>query len=479
VSDAPRDATAEAELIRSGEASPEDLLEAAIERTEALNPELNAVIHPLYDEARAEVAAGLPDGPFKGVPLLFKDIGPMIAGAPFHMGNVALKEAGFKGPVDSFIVNRLRAAGFVIFGKTNVPEFGILPTTESKAWGAAHNPWDTSRTPGGSSGGSAAAVASGMVSIAHANDGGGSIRVPASHCGLVGLKPTRARVSQGPAIGDVMSGLTHDLVLTHTVRDTAAVLDILAGFEPGDPYDAPPPARPYAEEVGTDPGNLRIGLLTDPPTAEDVDPIVVEGAEKTAKLLESLGHEIVPVDFNFVRDLNLVDTFIVRWAAGQAQLASLVSALTGREAGPRDFEPLTWALIEKGRSDSAGAYLEAVATHNVLSRMLAGATLENRLDAVLSPATGEPAPPLGTYDDSGPDPLAPLLRAAKTVTYLAGLNATGQPGISLPLHQTPEGLPFGVQLMADFGREDVLIRLAAQLESAAPWAERRAALTAA
>lgn len=472
------DATAQAELVRSGEASPEELLEGAIERTEELNPQLNAVIHPLYEEARAAVAAGLPAGPFKGVPLLFKDIGPTLAGAPLHLGSRVLKEAGFIAPVESFLATRLKAAGFVIFGKTNVPEFGILPTTESKAWGAARNPYDLERTTGGSSGGAAAAVASGMVSIAHASDGGGSIRIPASHCGLVGLKPTRARVSQGPVIGDVMSGLTHDHVLTRTVRDTAAVLDVIHGYEPGDPYDAPAPARPYVDEVGADPGRLRIGLMTEPATQDEVDPIVIEGAEKTAKLLESLGHEIVPTDFNALRDLDLFETFLVRWGAGQAQLASLVATLTGRDVGEGDFEPLTWALIQKGRADSAGHYVEAVATHQVMSRMVAGTMAGAGLDAVISPTLGEPPPPLGTYDDSGAEPFAALLRAGRTACFVAGMNVTGQPAISLPMHQTAEGLPVGVQLISAFGREDVLIRLASQLEQAAPWTDRRPPLFA-
>jgi amidase len=222
---------------------------------------------------------------------------------------------------------------------------------------------------------------------------------------------------------------------------------------------------------------MKIGLMTEPPTDDDVDPVVIEGAEKAAKLLESLGHEVVPMDLNLLKDLDLVETFLVRWGAGQAQLASLVGTLTNREVGPEDFEPLTWAMIEKGRSDSAGAYVEAVATHQIMSRMIAGAMAGQGIDVVLSPTTGEAAPPLGTYDDAGSDPMAALTRAQKTACFVAGMNITGQPAISLPLHQTPEGLPVGVHLLAAFGHEDILIRLAAQLEQAAPWAERRPALS--
>src|SRR3954471_21577622 len=258
------DATAQAELVSSGEASPTELVDAAIARVEALNPELNAVIHDLSEEGRQAAAGELPDGPFKGVPFLFKDIGAALAGQPYHLGSRVLKDVDFRIPVDTYLGARFRDAGFVTIGKTNVPELGILPTTEPVAYGPSRNPWDTSRPTGGSSGGAAAAVASGMVPVAHANDGGGSIRIPAAANGLVGLKPTRQRISEGPLIGDNMSGLTAELVVSRSVRDTAAVLEAGRGPAPGDPYVAPPPARPYTEEVGADPGQLRIGLLTEP-----------------------------------------------------------------------------------------------------------------------------------------------------------------------------------------------------------------------
>src|SRR3954447_22456332 len=259
------DATAQAELVRSGEASPTELVDAAIERIEELNPELNAVIHPLFDKARAEAAGDLPDGPFRGVPFVLKDLGPHSAGDPFHEGAKFAKEAGHVEDHDSELVRRFRRAGLVLVGKANTPELGILPTTEPEAYGPARNPWDTDRSTGGSSGGSAAAVASGMVTVGHANDGGGSIRIPASCCGLVGLKPTRARTSNAPDFGDIMGGLVNDLVVVRSVRDCAALLDAVAGPAPGDPYVAPAPARPFIEEVGADPGTLRIGMMTTAP----------------------------------------------------------------------------------------------------------------------------------------------------------------------------------------------------------------------
>ena len=280
------DATAQAELVRSGEASPSELVEAAIERAERLNPELNAIIHSFYDEAEQQAAGELPDGPFRGVPFLLKDLGAGLAGQPIHLGMRALKEADFRLPVDTVLGARFRDAGFVTIGKTNVPELGILPTTEPVAYGATRNPWNLEHTPGGSSGGSGAAVAAGIVPVAHANDGGGSIRIPASHNGLVGLKPTRQRTSQGPLVGDSLSGLTEELVVSRSVRDTAAILEAVHGAVPGDPYFAPPPERPYTEEVGADPGKLRIGLTVEAFVEQEVDPRVQESARSAAALLE-------------------------------------------------------------------------------------------------------------------------------------------------------------------------------------------------
>jgi amidase len=472
------DATAQAELVRSGEASAVELTEAAIARIEATNGELNAVIHPLFEEGLAAAGGELPDGPFRGVPFLLKDLGAAFAGQPLHLGMRYLKEHDFRAPVDTYLAQRFRAAGLVTIGKTNCPELGILPTTEPEAYGPTRNPWDLGRSAGGSSGGSAAAVAAGMVPFAHANDGGGSIRIPASNCGLVGLKPSRQRISEGPLIGDIMSGLTCELAVTRSVRDAATLLDAVHGPAPGDPYVAPPPLRPYTEEVGADPGRLRIGLWTETLIERDAEPEVVAAARAAAALLEGLGHTIEEPDLAAIRSIDLVPSFLVRWAAGQAAALDQLGIVTGNAIGPDDVEPLTWALAEVGRKHHSGEYLAAVAQHQVMARMLAGLH-ESGFDLMLSPTTGEPPPPLGSFDDSGPDPMRVFHRAFIAGCFTAAFNATGQPAISLPLHWTDDGLPVGVQLVAPLGREDVLLRIASQLEQAAPWADRTPPLFAA
>jgi amidase len=394
------------------------------------------------------------------------------------MGMQYLKEADFRSSVDTFLAQRFSQAGFVTIGKTNTPELGILPTTEPEAYGPSRNPWDTTRSTGGSSGGSAAAVASGMVPVAHANDGGGSIRIPASECGLVGLKPTRQRISEGPLIGDNMSGLTVELVVSRSVRDTAAILEAVHGPAPGDPYVAPPPSRPYTEEVGVDPGKLRIGLLSEPLLEAEPNEVVAEAAREVARLLESLGHEIEESRPTGFEEMDVIDTFLTRWMAGQAATLDQLQAVVGREIGPGDVEPLTWALAEEGRRRGADRYLAAVGQHQLISRMIAD-WFESGFDLLLTPTLGEPPPPLGSFDDSGDDPVAALMRGAQTATFTATFNVTGQPAISLPLHWSEDGLPIGVQLVAGFGEEGLLLRVASQLEEARPWAERVPAAVAA
>ena len=469
------DATAQAELVRRGDATPVELVEAAIERIEHLNPELNAVIHTFFDEAREAAGGELPDGPFRGVPFLLKDLGAAFAGQPLHLGMQALKDAAFRAPIDSYLAQRFRAAGLVTIGKTNLPELGILPTTEPDAYGATRNPWDTGRSTGGSSGGAAAAVASGMVPVAHANDGGGSIRIPASACGLVGLKPTRQRISEGPLIGDNLSGLTAELVVSRSVRDTAAILEAVHGPAPGDPYVAPPPTRPYTDELAADPSGLRIGVLEQPAVPElSAHPDCIAAVREAAEALRELGHSVdadVPLDSSLAERLDLADTFLTRWAAGQTAALDQVSMLLGRELGPDDVEPLTWALAEIGRERSSGRYLRDVGVHHMVTRAIA-AWYESGSDLLLTPTMAEPPVPLGTHDDSGPDPLDAYRRALPQGAFTAIFNATGQPAISLPLYWNDEGLPIGVQLVAPSGREDLLIQVAAQLEQARPWVDR-------
>ena len=383
----------------------------------------------------------------------------------------ALKDVDFRAPVDTYLGARFRDTGLVTIGKTNLPELGILPTTEPVAYGATLNPWDTTRSPGGSSGGAAAAVASGMVPIAHANDGGGSIRIPASACGLVGLKPTRQRISEGPLIGDSLSGLTCELIVSRSVRDTAIMLDAVHGPAPGDPYVAPPPMRPYVEEL-SDEGKLRIGFATHSLAGIEVHPTVIDATNDAARLLESLGHEVEDSSPEGFDGLELIETFMARWAAGQAASMSLFSRVLGRELGRDDVEPLTWALAEMGMDVSAAQYLGAISRHQTMSRMVAGWYETGGFDLLLTPTLGEPPQPLGTYNDSGHDPMRAIQRSEVTAAFAGAYNATGQPAISLPLYWSDDGLPIGVQLVAPLGREDLLIRAAAQLERARPWAQR-------
>jgi amidase len=465
------DATAQAELVRSGEVSPRELVEASIERIEALNGDLGAVIHPLFEEALETDPA---DGPFRGVPFVVKDLICSIAGAPQHEGMRFLRDLGFRAEADSWLAGRFREAGFVFVGKTNTPELGILPTTEPLAYGASRNPWDTARSTGGSSGGSGAAVASGMVSIGHANDGGGSIRIPASCNGLVGLKATRARVSMAP-VGDFASGLGTELVVSRSVRDTATVLDwCCSESPPGEPYFAPARERPYVQELGADAGRLRVGLMTAAPGGHaETHPDCVAAAEEAARTLEALGHSVELSHPPALDDQNYIDNFLIRWSAAVAAGLDFWSLRTGRPIGPDDVEPHTWALAEQGRAGSAAMYLMAIGYAQVISRSIAEWWRD--FDLLLTPTMAYPPAELGSIGSGAEDedPLEPIRRAVPYAVFTAGFNATGQPAISLPLHWTESGLPIGVQLVGDMGREDLLLRVASQLEEARPWTDRR------
>jgi amidase len=464
------DATAQAELVANGEVSPRELAESAIQSIEALNGDLNAVIHPLFEEALATEPA---DGPFRGVPFVVKDLMCAVANTPQHEGMRFLKEQGFRADSDSWLASRFRAAGFVFVGKTNTPELGILPTTEPEAYGPTRNPWDRNRSVGGSSGGSGAAVAAGMVPVGHANDGGGSIRIPASCNGLVGLKATRARVSLAP-LGDFIAGLGTELVVSRSVRDTAAVLDFVSeGAPPGEPYYAPPRERPYVEELGADPGKLRIGLTTTQPgTGEPSHPDCVAAVEGAARLLESLGHSVEVAHPPALDDEAYVPQFLIRWTAGVAAGLDFWGMRTGRQVTEDDVEPLTWALAQQGWQNSAAQFVSALGYAQIMARAVMAWWQD--YDLLLTPTMGMPPAEIGTIGHGREDePLAPILRAVPYAAFTAGFNATGQPAISLPLHWSDEGLPIGVQLVADMGREDLLLRLASQLEETQPWAERR------
>jgi amidase len=466
------DATAQAALVRSGDASPVELIEAAIDRIEALNGELNAVIHPLFDRARAEASGEPPDGPFRGVPMLHKDLGAHFAGEPYNEGIRHLRDLGWVEPRDSWLAERWRDAGLVSCGKTNTPELGILPTTEPEAHGPSRNPWEVNRSTGGSSGGSAAAVAAGMVPVAHANDGGGSIRIPASACGLVGLKPSRARITLGPDLGEPSSAFVCEHVVARSVRDSAAILDATHGPGPGDPYVAPPPERPYVDELSADPGPLRIGVMTAAPADHfEVHPDCVAAADAAGKLLDSLGHEIEVSHPGPLDDPEYIDRFITRWYVAVASNLEYWSLKSGEPVTAEGVEASTWALGEMGRALGAVDLLGIIA-YQQRSARAAAEWWESGFDLLLTPTLGEPPPPLGSFGFDPAEPEAFLRRAVPTAGFTAYWNACGQPAISLPLHWNEDGLPIGVQLVAAYGDEGLLIRVAAQLEQTQPWAHR-------
>jgi amidase len=461
------DALAQAERVRSGEVSPLELVDAAIAKIEALNPRLNAVVTPMFETAR-EVAKGpLPDGPLKGVPFLLKDLLAEYAGAPMTEGSRFLKD--YISPHDSELVARYKRAGLVVVGKTNTPEFGLKPTTEPELFGPTHNPWNTDHTPGGSSGGSAAAVASGMVSAAHANDGGGSIRGPASWCGLVGMKPTRGRNPLGPDYGDLIGGLVAEHVVTRTVRDSAALLDATSGPDTGTPYVTAPPARPFLAEVSADPGKLKIAFSARSIHGHEAEADCVNAVQNAAKLCESLGHTVVE-DLPKVDGSSLTPLFGTLWASFGAWTLRDWEERTGRTATPDQFEKHTW-IMTKTDKRLRGSDL-AMALQNLQRFARTVAPFFDDYDVWLTPTMNTAPPPLGFFDHDKSEPQRARQRMEASAYFTSLCNVTGQPAMSLPLHQTDDGLPVGVQLIGRFGEESTLYRLAAQLETAQPWADK-------
>jgi amidase len=462
------DATAQADLVRRGELSSTELVEAAIARIEAVNPQLDAVIRTRFDQARREAGGILPDGPFRGVPILFKDLGCTVAGEVTAFGLGPLRAVPW--PVTSYLAEQFKAAGFVPLGRTNVPELGTTATTEARSFPPARNPWDPGHSTGGSSGGSAAAVASGMVPAAHANDGGGSIRIPASECGLVGLKPTRGRVSQGPLIGEAWAGGTIDGAVTRTVRDAAGILDVISARMPGEPYYAPPLRRPLAQEVGADPGRLRIGVLDRPGSADYLDdPECRAAVAGAAGLLESLGHHVEESAPAAMFEPEFFGHFTVIIAADVEATLQAFETLSGQPIGDDEIELRNAAYRRAGKALGAVAYLQSRAWMGMWARRMAD--WWTGYDLLLTPTLGAPPPGLGWFTAGGPE--LEGRRVVSFIPYTAQFNMTGQPAVSLPLHWTPGGLPVGVQLVAAYGREHVLIQVASQLEQAAPWAQRR------
>jgi amidase len=465
------DATAQAELVRTGEVTPVELVDAAIERIESTNPSLNAVIHERFARAHDE-AHHAPEGPFHGVPVVVKDLDGPLADEPYHLGNRVLKELGSTADHDSFLNAKLKAAGFVVVGKTNTPEFGLLPTTEPAAYGPTRNPWDAARSAGGSSGGSAAAVASGMVPVGHGGDGGGSIRIPASMCGLVGLKPTRGRVSLGPDDGECWSGLVVRHVLTRSTRDSAALLDVLAGPMPGDPYALPAPERRFRDDAVLDPPPLRIGVLADraPAGLAAVAPECTRAAEVVAALLESLGHRVSASSPDTLEDLTALTSFTTIQATAVAHDIAALARTVGRDIGADDVEPLTWSLGERGRTITAARFVTALEASRDWSRRVATwwSAGGGDFDLLLTPTLAEPPPLLGDIDSLAPDPTHALERLVPFGVFTAPFNVTGQPAISVPA-PVDGAIPIGVQFVAAPGAESVLLQVAGQIERARPW----------
>ena len=455
-------------LIAKKQVTPEEVLDAAIERIEAVNPRINAVVQKAYDEARAVIRAGLPSGPLAGVPYLMKDLYAWQKGA--RVGNGSRLYDGFIADHDFTLVERYKAAGLVILGRTNTPEFGLNAATEPVVNGPTRNPWNLERSAGGSSGGAAAAVAAGMVPAAHGTDGGGSIRIPAANCGLFGLKPNRGRNPAGPDVGEGWSGLACGHALTRTVRDSAALLDATSGPAPGDPYWAPPPARPFLQEVGAKPGKLRIALTKKTITGTPVHPECIKGVEAAARLCEELGHRVEETmpEFDFVG---------LRWAMGVIISANLRNGLDMRlDALKRtqredDVERITALWAEQGRRLTARDYARAlVIVHGVGRRF---GEFFRKYDVLLSPTVAEPPLPLGSTDMMGNDLDAYNERLFRLIPFTPQFNVSGGPAASVPLYWTPDGLPVGIQFGADFGNEAILFRLATQLEQAQPWKEKR------
>ncbi|MGH0034894.1 MAG: amidase [Myxococcota bacterium] len=468
------DATEQAEAVRRGEVKPLELVEAAIARIEALNPRLNAVIHEHFDRARDEAGGDLPDGPFRGVPFLLKDLaGGNRAGDPIHWGTRFLKDAKFRAKTTSNLVKRFDAAGLVVVGRTNVPELGAWSITEPDAYGPTRNPWNPEHSAGGSSGGAASATAAGLVPFAHASDGGGSIRNPASQCGLVGLKPSRGRVSLGPDTAESWAGMTFEFAVTRSVRDAAALLDCVHGPMSGDPYAARPPARPYADEVGADAGSLRIGFVTRPPDGEPIHPECEAAVRGAVERLEALGHRVEDDWPRVLASDALLPHVLDVISSSQARDVERFEQLLGRTLGPDDLDADNWRVTEIGRSVSATRFIAATDAYNAFRREMLDWWTGDGFDLLVTPTITRPSPRVGEIVPSVDKPMDAFMRSGALLPFCVPFNVTGQPAVSLPLHMSADGLPVGVQLVADAGREDVLLRVAAQLEAEVRWSDRR------
>lgn len=457
-----------AELVRTREVSSSEVADAAFAAVERVNPALNAVVREMHDDARSSISRGLPEGPFTGVPMVVKDEYLSYAGVPTDMASRLGR--GWTRRYDTELVRRYRLAGLVCVGKANLPEFGASVTTEPVATGATGNPWDVSRTAGGSSGGSAAAVAAGIVPIGYGNDGAGSIRIPASCCGVFGLKPTRGRVPTGPDDGEYWNGLVIQHAITRSVRDSAALLDATEAPDPGAPYWPPPRQRPFLSEVGHPPGRLRIACSAVSPSGGEVDAECVRAMEEAAKLCVELGHDVeeaAPQYDAFAMQDALTRLLSVHLAYGIDALA----AETGREAGADIIERANYALAQQGREMPATAFLDALETFSAVSRR--AAPFFETYDVALTPTLARPPVEHGYITADDPDWRRYVERFFAFIPFTALANVTGNPAMTVPLHSTAAGLPVGVNFMSGFGDEATLFRLAGQLEAARPWTARR------
>jgi amidase len=463
---ADHDGVALAELVARGEVTPAELLEAAIERVEKHNGKLNAVVYKAYDEARAAAKGDLPDGPFRGVPFLIKDLGMAVAGWPRSCGSRYTRN--LVDAADGSLVARYRASGAVFVGKTNTPEFGITGTTESAHLGPCRNPWNPDHISGGSSGGSASAVAAGIVPLAHASDGLGSIRIPAACCGLFGLKITRDR---NPVLPDDNAyGNSVEHVVSRTVRDSAVMLDHTGRPEPGAPYPAPPKERPYADEVGRSPGRLKIAFSAETPSGRPIDPEVEAAMRSTADLLRRLGHEVVEqglgIDYRaFYRETG---------AAGSANFAADMTRWAeriGHEPEADELEPLTWAIVKTGAKVTGAEAMLSMRSRRLWGRQIL--QFFETWDVYLTPVMGMPPPPVGWIDPVKLEPREVNRRQAQAFGFTPPFNVSGQPSMSVPLAWSASGLPIGMMFTARYADEGTLFRLAGQLEKEAPWKAKR------
>lgn len=460
-----------AQLVQSGELGARELVQASLDRIEELDGQVNAFTTVVAEMALAEADKIKPgdERPLAGVPVGLKDLGLMAKDIRLTFCSDLVGD--FMPDHDSSVVRRLKDAGCIPVGRTSSPEFGLPPVTEPRRFGPTRNPWNLEHTPGGSSGGTAAAVAAGMVPAGHASDGGGSIRIPAACCGLVGLKPSRGRISKAPDIGEATAGLSTDGVITKTVADTALMLDILEGYEPGDPYWLDSPSQPFAESAESGPERLKIAITTSPPIDVEVHSEHSAAVEKTGELLDSLGHNVDVAAPQWHNPM-LRDGFTQLWCVFASQAVFFAEILSGgKKASPENIEPLSWELKQKGDDAKALDFLTIQFGLHAFSRQVV--SFWDEYDVLVTPASAKRPLKIGELDTCGPEPMEELKKAGDFVPFTPVFNVTGQPAISLPLFQSDDGMPIGIQFVGPPAGDALLLQLATELEQAQPWQDRR------